>query len=113
MLYNIILNGNIIMKRILIVFFEIIANMPLVILAIFVFGIFKILIPIFKVKSYIIELSESEFLWLHKLLKTPIVNCNPDSELMEDKEYRRGIYHPINLVALDRLDRLEKECEEH
>jgi len=32
---------------------------------------------------------------------------------MEDKEYRRGIYHPINLVALDRLDRLEKECEEH
>lgn len=43
MLYNIILNGNIIMKRILIVFFEIIANMPLVILAIFVFGIFKIL----------------------------------------------------------------------
>lgn len=48
MLYNIILNGNIIMKRILIVFFEIIANMPLVILAIFVFGIFKILIPIFK-----------------------------------------------------------------
>lgn len=57
------------------------------------------------VKSYTITLNESEFLWLYKILNKPIANCHPDSELIEDKEYRRAIFHPIKLTALDKFER--------